>query len=281
MADSRKLTIALTQLDVLRRNIPGEVPEETVNEYHAILTAIETSLGEDLSAFRIPQSEVTPRIVSTRRAAYGRPGSGGATYSRTKYCEGELFSRKIEGASRYLQKIQSQPPIDSKDYWSMSNDVLERLAEQYNIPPAAISPDGQWYIDRDRIIDQLLKRDRAMNPKSSSHHIEIGTMIGSSVQQGSPHSVANINYQVAAPEIKQFLAQIRSSIDKLEISDAAREELRTDIQTLDIQLDSKNPKTPIILESLRSVRNILEGAIGGVVAAGFLQHFPKIMESFR
>ncbi len=106
-------------------------------------------------------------------------------------------------------------------------------------------------------------------------------MIGSSVQQGSSHSVSTVNYQVAAPEIKQFVAEIKSAIDKLEISDAAREELRTDIQTLVVQLDSINPKTAIILESLRSVKNILEGTVGSVIAAGLLQHFPKIMEFFH
>jgi len=163
----------------------------------------------------------------------------------------------------------------------MNDAKLEQLATTYNIPPASISQDGQWYIDRDRIIDQLLKRDRAMNPKPPSNHIEIGTMIGSSVQQGTSHSVATVNYQVAAPEIKRFLAEVRSSIDKLEISDAARDDLHTDIQTLHVQLDSRNPKTAIILESLRSMRNILEGATRGIIAAGLLQHFPKIMELFH
>src|SRR5271157_4601882 len=138
-----------------------------------------------MSAFRIPATEVSPRVASVRRAAYGRPGSGGTTYTKIKYCDQHVFSRKIEAAYLYLQKAQPQPETEPKDYWSMNDAKLEQLATTYNIPPASISQDGQWYIDRDRIIDQLLKRDRAMNPKPPSNHIEIGTMIGSSVQQGT------------------------------------------------------------------------------------------------
>jgi hypothetical protein len=275
MVDSKKLTIALTQLEVLRRNIPDEVPEERVTEFDLALTEIESSLGEDLSAFRVPPTEVKPRIASVRRAAYGRPGSGNVTYTKTKYCDRGIFSLKIEGVALYLQKLQPEPAMDSKDYWSMNDVKLEQLATKYNIPPASMLPGGQWYIDRERIINELLKRDRALNPKPQSNKIEIGTMIGSAVQQATSHSVATVNYQVAAPEIKQFLTEVKSVIDKLEISDAAREELRADIQTLDVQFDSRNPKTAIILESLRSVRNILEGAVGGVIAAGLPSALPK------
>jgi hypothetical protein len=281
MPDSKKLTIALTQLEVMRRNIPDDVPEERVNEYHAIVADLESSLEEDLSAFRIPQNDVTPTPISFRPAPYSRRRPATVRYSTTKYCDRDIFLRKIEGLTLYIQKRRPQPEANPKDYWSMSDTQLDELATKYNIPPASISPDGQWYIDRDRIIDQLLKRDRTMNPKPPSNKIEIGNMIGSSIQQGSPNSVSTVNYEVAAPEIKQFVAEIKSAIDKLAISDAAREELKTDIQTLDVQIDSKNPKTAIILESLSSVRNILEGAVGSVVAAGLLQHFPKIMELFR
>jgi len=46
MADTRKITIALTQLDVMRRTVPGEVPEEQVEEYHSLLNDLEPSFGD-------------------------------------------------------------------------------------------------------------------------------------------------------------------------------------------------------------------------------------------
>ncbi len=73
MADSKKLTIALTQLEVMTRNIPDDVPEDRVTEYHTILGDLESSLEEDLSAFRIPQNDVKPTPIS-----FGQPPTADA-----------------------------------------------------------------------------------------------------------------------------------------------------------------------------------------------------------
>lgn len=93
---------------------------------------------------------------------------------------------------------------------------------------------------------------------------------------GTDSPNATINNQFSVAEVKQFLGEVKNAIDNLEISESAKDELRTDIQTAEIQLDSKNPKTSIIMESLRSVRTILERAGGSLIAAGLLQHFPHL-----
>jgi hypothetical protein len=276
MADDRKVTIALTQLDVMRRSVLTEVPEEQVEEYHSFLLDLETSYG-DLSSFRIPTIEVKHRVESFRPASYSRRGPARTTYTKTRYCDGQLFSRKVESAFLYIQRTQPKPQTQPNDYWSKTDDELESLAVRYRIPCAILSPDGQqWRTDRERIIRELVKRDNTLNPKPASHHIHVENMVGSSIQQGSTNSVANINNQLSIADIQQFLAQAKSSVDGLEISDDAREELKNDLQTLDIQVGSKNPKTPIILESLKSVRTILEQAAGSLIAAGLLQRFPPL-----
>jgi len=53
-----------------------------------------------------------------------------------------------------------------KDYWSMSNRELELIAEKYHVSPMSLPPgDNNWghaYVDRDRIIGNLVARDTAM-----------------------------------------------------------------------------------------------------------------------
>jgi hypothetical protein len=53
----------------------------------------------------------------------------------------------------------------STDYWSMSDSELELLAIRYNIPPISrAGAHGEiWYVDRDRVIHALLRRDNALN----------------------------------------------------------------------------------------------------------------------
>jgi len=53
-----------------------------------------------------------------------------------------------------------------KDYWSMTDQELDRIATKYHIPPMSLPPgDNNWghaYVDRDRIIGILVARDSAI-----------------------------------------------------------------------------------------------------------------------
>ena len=52
-----------------------------------------------------------------------------------------------------------------KDYWRLDDETLSKLGSKYNIPPMSLPPgDGDWghaYVDRPRIIEQLVSRDNA------------------------------------------------------------------------------------------------------------------------
>jgi hypothetical protein len=85
-------------------------------------------------------------------------------------------------------KTQSQPEkrkvAKQMDYWSMSDGELEQLAAKINVPPASTTPSGEWYIDRDRIIDALLKRDKALREIEPQQSVDVsGDMHGSGIQQ--------------------------------------------------------------------------------------------------
>jgi len=53
--------------------------------------------------------------------------------------------------------------IFQQDYWRLDDEALSKLASKYNIPPMSLPPgDGDWghaYVDRPRIIGQLVQRD--------------------------------------------------------------------------------------------------------------------------
>jgi hypothetical protein len=69
------------------------------------------------------------------------------------------------------------------DYWSLTDGELEQLAAKINVPPASKTPSGDWYIDRDRIIDALLKRDKALQesePQQPASHRGLAVFISHS-----------------------------------------------------------------------------------------------------
>ena|SRR5258708_3821429 len=169
------------------------------------------------------------------------------------------------------------------DYWSMSDSELELLAIKYNISPIsrAGAQGEHWYVDRDRIIDALLKRDRALRAgepqPSRSSVINVGTMYGSTIQQGTEHTSATIDYKSKESGLRHLLGQIRGSTNALELSPAALTQLEVDIQTVEAQLSSPHPKPVVVAESLQSMRNILEGIVGSLVASGLVLEISKYL----
>jgi len=68
-----------------------------------------------------------------------------------------------------------------------------------------MTPGGEWFIDRDRIIDDLLKRDKALreNKPQPSHVVHVnGDMYGSSIQQGTSASIVTINFKAIELDVR-------------------------------------------------------------------------------
>lgn len=275
--------MAVFRVEALRRDIPEDITEDHVIEYHRLLRELQDASGEDLSAFRIRDDEVQRRIVRSLITVLGAPPPP-PQYTQKKHCDRNLFSRQVEAlwcCVLHLQSDPNAPPPHPKDYWKMSDAELEQLAEKCKIPPASMSPDGRWYIDRDRIIDQLVKRDRSLEPKTpiTSHTLNVGGDItGSVIQQGSPNAQATVQFNAA--EVRDTVEKIKAALPDLPISDEAKEGLETDIQTVEPQLLSSRPKLPIIRACLLSMKSILQetaahtGAI--LLAHEIAKHLEKL-----
>jgi hypothetical protein len=106
-------------------------------------------------------------------------------------------------------------------------------------------------------------------PALSVVHIE-GNNIGSPIQSSSPGAIQNVNSDLRISEIGDFITKLKTAEPQLAISDEQRGILKADIATVEAQILSPKPKGQSISESLRSIRAILEGAGGALVATGLL-----------
>ncbi len=192
MLNQQQWNVAFSQLDALRKNMPASVTQGRVEEYHTIVFALQNASGDvNLLSFRVPDSEVKPIVSSARRGTRRMPGH--ATYSKERYCDAQFFKRKVDGLWQYIQGMRSESQPEKRelgkqaDYWSMTDGELEELASKINVPPASKTPGGEWYIDRDRVIDALLRRDKPL--RESDPHVS-GDIYGSSIQQGASSSTS-------------------------------------------------------------------------------------------
>ena len=109
---------------------------------------------------------------------------------------------------------------------------------------------------------------QTMNVTNTFHgnvsHSQVGAAAGNVTQSMSSTQLA--------PEIGRLADGLNAAIDQLGLAASTRAELAAEIATLRAQSASPRPKVDIVRETLRSVRIILEGAGGNVVAA----HFPQL-----
>ncbi len=284
MIDDKRFSVAWARFDALRRNIPPWLKTEQVAEYHSIVDDLQEASGEDLSAFRIPDDQIKPRITAVTRGTIRSPGR--AFYSKDAYCDDNFFARQVSALATYIQSLEERQQrslvMDNPtNYWSMNDTELEILARKYNVPPYSRSgSQGEnWYVDRDRIIDALVKRDNALRaglpPPAPSNVVNVGTMYGSAIQQGTEQSSVMVDYKGEETGIRDLLKQIRESVNAMGLSPAARAQLEADAHTAEAQLASPHPKPLVIRECLRSIRNILEGMAGSLIASGLLLEIGK------
>ena len=281
MREETQWKLAWALFEAFRTNLPGWINRARVEEYHSILDRLEQGSGEDLRSFRIPDHELKPKVSSWNYR------TGKVTHYDERYCEDSYFARQVDGVWRYCQQlhIREEPEMnqteESPDYWSMNDQELERLATKYNIPPLSRAGKGgeHWYVDRDRIIDELLKRDEALRSRKKeptpANVINVGNMHGSSIQQGSQGATSLIDYKSKGADLRNLLEQVKDAVDDLRLSEAARTQLQADVRTVEAQLESPNPKPSIMMESLHSLKTIMENAAGSVIASALL---PKILK---
>ena len=99
-----------------------------------------------------------------------------------------------------------------------------------------------------------------------------GSVLGSQIQQGSNHSSQAIEIKGCPPdELIKLMTGIKSILSELAFDDEIRKELSADIDSVEAQVKSPNPKTSIIHEGLKSIRTVLEGASGELVAPLLVQ----------
>lgn len=108
--DQDTLTRAYAILRALRNNIAELtlVEEIYVREYHTALDTLE-GIGIDVTQFRIPSSEVQPRVTSISVVYSGIP-SPPPKYSKEKYVPKQLMLTKLDAILVYFEITYSEKP---------------------------------------------------------------------------------------------------------------------------------------------------------------------------
>ena len=105
-------TRAYTMLTSLRTNIDkmtALIPETYVHEFHVVLDKLE-SIGKDVAEFRIPDSEVKPKVTGVSAVSYIGGGESHVSYSGEKYVDQSFILTKLDAILGYFEIITSKKP---------------------------------------------------------------------------------------------------------------------------------------------------------------------------
>jgi hypothetical protein len=88
-----------------------------------------------------------------------------------------------------------------------------------------------------------------------------------------------MNNEFKSSEFRELVKNLKTAIPKLGLESEKANQLFIDVGTIEVQISGAAPKPSIIAESVHSIRNILEGMVGSVLASGLLleinRYLPK------
>lgn len=108
--------------------------------------------------------------------------------------------------------------------------------------------------------------------------IHIEQMSHSQIQQGTAGSTQFGTFtSLDLAAVAEFVAGLKETLPQLGLADNDEAVARSDVATIEAQLSSPRPKVEIVKESLRSIRNIAEGAVGSMAASGIITAVAKLL----
>jgi hypothetical protein len=227
------------------------------------------------------QDRASQAVNQVRReaAARGTLNSGGTVIFGVQAVRKE-FDSGVEAVLGELKRIIQTTKLDS--------DKLRESAEQrltnFAIAAKAVAqtPEASGMGMGDYINEQFAAFDRHLQftvrqfdvgffdpaePEvpTVANSITIGSMTGSTIQQGSPGAQQTVSITFNIESITNALDRFASAIATGALPEKTFNELVGDVQTIRAQLAKPSPSRIIIQEAGKSLRNVVEGIAGGML----------------
>jgi hypothetical protein len=111
MDNDNQQSLALARFEALRIHQPKSWDEGAVSTFHEIVTSLEDAFGFDLSAFRVPATDMKPRRLGDSRVSYSGRFPAHRQLSVQLYCDEAVIRRHIDGIVLYFQRLQPAPEV--------------------------------------------------------------------------------------------------------------------------------------------------------------------------
>lgn len=130
----------------------------------------------------------------------------------------------------------------------------------------------------EELLSEPSKSTEHFLPLNQYNTISIHNMSGGAIQQATSNS--KINYTTSNEVLKgiaEFTDELKKFISRENLPNDEVEELKTDIETIEVQNKSRKPKTEILKTSLNSIKSIMERVVAGVTTKFIISNSKAII----
>ncbi len=100
-----------------------------------------------------------------------------------------------------------------------------------------------------------------------------GSISQSQIQQNTNNSTQNMNNEeLDLEKVLTLLKLVKDNYDQINYESNQKEEIQAQINTIEAQLQSIKPNRSAITECFKTIRNVLEGVSGSIIASGLIHH---------
>lgn len=284
------LNAAVSILEVLRKAL--------VVARKLSLTDAQTWIDKELSGYKSGDSPPPYRLVTGQIKARN-PYVGWIPVifqdSREESCHSKCFVGQAIGELEDLVKNGSDTfefPFDSATERSLMEGLDAPFQPTRHLSRSAIVGviDAvrnlvlNWCMDLER--DGILGEGLTFNTKEkeTAAHANYtinyhGPVTNSQIQQGSDHSTQSMSVAgLDAKALTEFMASLNTHLADLKLGVTETRQVQAEVSTVETQLSSPRPSYVILRESLRSIRNILEGCAGSLLASQLIIEIGKFLK---
>jgi hypothetical protein len=218
--------------------------------------------------------------VRGKAAAAGAFHSGG-TAMHSIECARTEFDAGVDAVLGELKRVAGSTKLNHDDLRQLAVQRLEQFAlaakaisqgEQFRKMGLSQQIDEQFagfdqhlrFAVRQYDVGFRVPAEPEVPPVPNS--ITVGTMIGSSIAQASPGTKQTVEFTLNVETATTALARFEAAIARAALPAKTVEELTGDIHTIRAQLQKPSPSRLIIQEAGKSLRNVVEGMAGGMLA---------------
>ena len=221
--------------------------------------------------------------IAQRKAEAAARGTlnSGSTYQLIATDVRKEFESGIQIALGELKRAAKITKLDRNTLRQLTVQTLETFANQMK---GLLNTDNA---DLNRILVNVITGDRKTfdqhlsviirqfdvgffqpaEPEVPQIHnaINVGSMIGSAVQQGSPAATQTTHITLNLDLVRAALAAFEAALSSVAVASSKRDEMLADVRTISAQLSKPAPSTSIVREAGRSLRSVVEGVAAGAL----------------